>query len=330
MLQILVNPRYDFIRVRRWAYLVSALFVLLSVLHVAYSGGLRYGIDFAGGTLIQVRFERPVSVADVRGALDRVQLGESVIQEFGDPHEHLIRVGGGGTQRLAETARLVQEGLRAAGLPAFEVRRLESVEPQVSADLQRQAVQAVFWGVVGILVYTAIRFDFKGGVAAILALVHDVVVSIGALSLTGREMSLPVLAALLTIVGFSINDTIVTFDRIRENRGRGVRKGETLADVVNTAINQTLSRTILTSLTVFMVVVVLFVFGGEVLEDFAFALLVGVVTGTYSSVFVAAPIIVDWEGWLQSRQRKPKKAVGRVGAVPPGRAKEGVAKAPER
>jgi preprotein translocase SecF subunit len=199
-------------------------------------------------------------------------------------------------------------------LPGFEVRRLEFVGPQVGRDLQWQAFQAVLWGMVGILVYTAIRFDFKGGVAAIIALIHDVLVSVSALSLTGREMSLPVLAALLTIVGYSINDTIVVFDRIREHRGRGVRKGETLAAVINTAINQTLSRTILTSLTVFLVVVVLYLFGGEVLRDFAFVLLVGVVTGTYSSVFVAAPIIVDWEAWIQARERTGKKAVAKAGA----------------
>ena len=167
---------------------------------------------------------------------------------------------------------------------------------------------------VATLVYTAIRFDYKGGVAAIIALIHDVLVSVGALSLAGREMSLPVLAALLTIVGYSINDTIVTYDRIRENRGRGIRKGESLADVVNAAINQTLSRTILTSLTVFLVVVVLYVFGGEVLRDFAFVLLVGVVTGTYSSIFVAAPIIVDWEAWSQARERHGKKRVAKAGA----------------
>jgi preprotein translocase SecF subunit len=143
---------------------------------------------------------------------------------------------------------------------------------------------------------------------------HDVIISVGAMSLAHREMSLPVLAALLTIVGFSINDTIVTFDRIRENRGRGLRKGETLADVVNAAINQTLSRTVLTSLTVFLVVAVLFVFGGEVLRDFAFVLLVGVVVGTYSTVFVAAPIVLDWETWSQRRQPGGKKAVVKVGA----------------
>jgi preprotein translocase SecF subunit len=186
------------------------------------------------------------------------------------------------------------------------------VGPQVGQDLQWQAVYAVLAGMAGILIYTAVRFDFKGGVAAIIALFHDVLVALSAISLTNREMSLPILAALLTIVGYSINDTIVVFDRIREHRGRGVRKGETLADVINTAINQTLSRTILTSLTVFLVVAVLYVFGGEVLRDFAFALLVGVVTGTYSSIFVAAPIIVDWEAWLQTRERRGKKAVAKA------------------
>jgi preprotein translocase SecF subunit len=313
MLQIFVNTRYDFVRWRHWAYLISAIAIAVSLAHIAYSGGLRYGIDFSGGTLVQVRFEQPTSVDAVRGALGRVQAGESVIQEFGDAQEYLIRVPVG-SETLEEISKRIDAGLRQAGLPGFEVRRLEFVGPQVGRDLQWDAVQAVLWGMVGILIYTAVRFDFKGGVAAILALMHDVVISLGALSLTHREMSLPVLAALLTIVGFSINDTIVTFDRIRENRGRGLRKGESLADVINAAINQTLSRTILTSLTVFLVVAVLFVFGGEVLRDFAFTLLVGVVTGTYSTIFVAAPIILDWETWSQPRQRGGKKAVVKAGA----------------
>jgi len=313
MLQVFVNTRYDFIHKRRLAYLVSAVVVLVSLLHIAWSGGLRYGIDFSGGTLIQTRFERPATVEAVRKALGGVQLGESVIQEFGDAREYLIRVPTGSGDLEAVRVR-IEGGLRQAGLPAFELRRLEYVGPQVGRDLQLQAIYAVLAGMAGILIYTAIRFDFKGGVAAIIALVHDVVVSLGALSITHREMSLPVLAALLTIIGYSINDTIVTFDRIREVRGRGLRKGETLEDIVNTSINQTLSRTVLTSLTVFLVVVVLYVAGGEVLRDFAFALLVGVVTGTYSSIFVAAPIIVDWEAWSQGRDRAAKKTVAKAGA----------------
>jgi preprotein translocase SecF subunit len=312
MLQIFVNTRYDFIGKRRWAYLLSAAVTLAGLLHIGYKGGLQYGIDFAGGTLLQIRFERAVTVEAVRSALDRVRLGESVIQQFGDAQEYLIRVpAGSGT--LEDVSKRVDSGLKEAGLPKFEVRRLEFVGPQVGKDLQWQAFYAVLAGMAGILVYTAFRFDFKGGVAAIIALVHDVLVALAGISLTNREMSLPVMAALLTIVGYSINDTIVVYDRIREHRGRGLRKGETLPDVINTAINQTLSRTVLTSLTVFLVVAVLFVFGGEVLRDFAFALLVGVVTGTYSSIFVAAPIIVDWEAWSQARQRRGKKAVAKAG-----------------
>jgi len=166
----------------------------------------------------------------------------------------------------------------------------------VGRDLQLQALYAVLAGMIGILIYVAIRFDFRGGVISIAALAHDVIVTLGAISLTNREMSLPVLAALLTIVGYSINDTIVVFDRIRENRGRGLRRGQSVADLVNNAINQTLSRTILTSFTTFVSAVVLLLFGGEVLHDFAFALVVGVVTGTYSSV-AAATLVMDWELW---------------------------------
>ncbi|HWC01897.1 MAG TPA: protein translocase subunit SecF [Methylomirabilota bacterium] len=313
MLQILVNPQFDFVRWRRWAYVISAVAILIGLAHITYSGGLRYGIDFSGGTLLQVRFERPTTVDDVRAALARVQAGESIIQGFGDAQEYLIRVPVG-SHTLEEISKRIDGGLRQAGLPGFEVRRLEFVGPQVGRDLQWDAVQAVLWGMVGILIYTAMRFDFKGGVAAILALLHDVVIALGAMSIAHREMSLPVLAALLTIVGFSINDTIVTFDRIRENRGRGLRRGETLGDVINAAINQTLSRTILTSLTVFLVVVVLFIFGGEVLRDFAFVLLVGVIAGTYSTIFVAAPIILDWENWSQAGQRGGKKTVVKAGA----------------
>src|SRR2546429_3689876 len=158
----------------------------------------------------------------------------------------------------------------------------------------------------GILIYTAIRFDFRGGVAAIIALIHDVLVALAGISVTQREMSLPVLAALLTIVGYSINDTIVVFDRIRETRAKGIRKGQTWAELVNGAMNQTLSRTVLTSFTVFLSALVLFLFGGEVLRDFSYALIVGVVTGTYSSI-AAASLVMDWETWSRARARSGGK-----------------------
>jgi preprotein translocase subunit SecF len=309
MLQIFTHANYDFVGKRRYAYAISIVFTLIGLIHIAWMGGLRAGIDFSGGTLMQVRFEQPVRVAQIRAALDRVNLGSAVIQQYGDPREFLIRMQLTG-EPLEQLTRRTRETL-ASTVGGLEVRRVESVGPQVGRDLQFQALYAVLAGMAGIMIYVAFRFDFKGGVASVIALVHDVLIVLGAISLTNREMSLPVLAALLTIVGYSINDTIVVFDRIRENRGKAQKKGQTIADVFNTAMNQTLSRTMLTSLTVFLVVAVLYVFGGEVLRDFAFALLVGVITGTYSSVFVAAPIVVDWENWAQGRGRV-KKAVAKA------------------
>ncbi len=308
MLQIFTHADYDFIGKRRIAYAISIVFTLLGLAHIAYKGGLQAGIDFTGGTLMQVRFEQPVRVDQIRTALDRINLGQAVIQQYGDVREYLIRTQLTVGEPLEQLTRRTREAL-AAAVGTLEVRRVESVGPQVGHDLQLQALYAVLAGMAGILIYVAFRFDFKGGVAAVIALIHDVLVVLGGISLANREMSLPVLAALLTIVGYSINDTIVVFDRIRENRGKTQKKGRTIAEVFNAAINQTLSRTILTSLTVFLVVVVLYVLGGEVLRDFAFALLIGVVTGTYSSVFVAAPIVVDWENWAQSRGRVKKAAV---------------------
>jgi len=295
MLQIFVNARYDFVGKRRWFYFASLAAVAVSLISIAAHRGLNYGIDFTGGALIQIRYDKPVTVAQVRQGLDELKLGSAVIQQFGDAREYLIRLPET-EQKAAEISSRIQAALGKAAGAQVEIRRLEFVGPQVGRDLQLQALYAVLAGMIGILIYVAIRFDFRGGVISIAALAHDVIVTLGAISLTNREMSLPVLAALLTIVGYSINDTIVVFDRIRENRGRGLRRGQSVADLVNNAINQTLSRTILTSFTTFLSAVVLLLFGGEVLHDFAFALVVGVVTGTYSSV-AAATLVMDWELW---------------------------------
>jgi preprotein translocase subunit SecF len=299
MLQIFVNADYDFVGKRRWFYVASLAAVAVALLSIAAHRGLNYGIDFTGGTLIQVRYDKPVTVEQVRQGLDELKLGSAVIQQFGDAREYLMRLPES-EQKTGEISARIQGALGRAAGAQVEIRRVEFVGPQVGRDLQLQALYAVLAGMVGILIYVAIRFDFRGGVISIAALAHDVIVALGALSITNREMSLPVLAALLTIVGYSINDTIVVFDRIRENRGRGLRKGQTLPDLVNGAINQTLSRTILTSFTVFLSAFVLYLFGGEVLHDFAFALLVGVITGTYSSI-AAASLVMDWE--LSGRQR---------------------------
>lgn len=315
MIEVFKAPNFDFIGKRRWAYVVSLVFIATGLVSIWVQGGLRYGIDFSGGTLIQARFEKPVPVDRIRGALDQIKLGESVIQEFGDPREFIFRLPL--TEVPAEEmTRRVQEALaKDPALGRVEIRRLEFVGPQVGRDLQLQALWAVLWGMAGILIYVAIRFDLKGGVASIAAIVHDVLVCLGAMSVTGREMSLPVLAALLTIIGYSVNDTIVAYDRIRENRGKGFKKGISFAEQINTAINQTLSRTVLTALTVFFSTIVLFLFGGKVLEDLAFVLTVGVITGTYSTIYIAGALIVDWTAWAEGRARRGKKAVAKAGSA---------------
>ena len=312
MIQLFRDSSYDFIGRRRWAYLVSAAFIVLGLASVTLKGGLRYGIDFSGGTLIQVRFAEAPAIDRIRKTLAEIRLGESVIQEFGDRHEFILRLPLADLS-AEEVTRRVQDALgRDGGLGKFEIRRVEFVGPQVGRDLQVQALYAVGLGLLGILIYVAFRFDLKGGVASIIAIIHDVLVSMGAISLTDREISLPVLAAFLTIIGYSVNDTIVAYDRIRENRGKGVKKGQSFAEQINVAINQTLSRTVLTAVTTFIATAVLFFFGGKVLEDFAFALTVGVVTGTYSTIYIAGAIIVDWTNWAEARARQSRKAAARA------------------
>jgi preprotein translocase subunit SecF len=312
MIQLFANPNYDFIGKRRWAYVVSAIFILIGLVSLISKGGLRYDIDFAGGSLVQVRFEQAPRVAEIRQSLAAIGLETAIIQEFGDPQEFIIRLPLG-DKDSTEVTRQIQEALGGNGtLGAFEVRRVEFVGPQVGRDLQLQATYAVIAAAVGILLYIALRFDLKGGVAAVVAVVHDVLVSVGALSLTDREFSLPVLAAILTIIGYSVNDTIVAYDRLRENRARLGVRGRPFAEQINTAINQTLSRTVLTAVTTFFATALLYAFGGKVLEDFAFALVVGVVTGTYSTIYIAGALIVDWTRYVEGRVRGSKKAVAKA------------------
>ena len=309
MIELFRNPNYDFIGKRKWAYIVSIAVTLLGLLTLAARGGLRYDIDFTGGTLIQGRFEQPPAIAKIRASLATIQLGESIIQEFGDAREFIIRLPlvAVGSEEIARRVQAALGGDSALG--KFEIRRVEFVGPQVGRELQLQAVYLVLAGLVWIALYLAFRFDLRGGVAAVVAVFHDVIVCLGALSITNREFSLPVLAALLTIIGYSVNDTIVAYDRLRENRGKFVPKGRTFAQQMNDAVNQTLSRTVLTSLTTFFSAAVLLFFGGKTLEDFAFVLFVGVITGTYSTTYIAAALVVDWTNYVEGRLRRGKKAV---------------------
>ena len=312
MIQLFRSPNYNFIGRRRWAYVLSAIVMVVGLGSLAVRG-LRYDIDFTGRPLVQMRFEQPPTVAAIRAGLARIQLGDSVIQEFGETREYIVRMPLTTVSSEELTRRVTSALAQEGSLGAFEIRRVEFVGPQVGRELQLQAIYAVLCGMVGILVYIAWAFkSLKGGVAAIAAVFHDIVVCMGALSLSGREFSLPVLAALLTIIGYSVNDTIVAYDRLRENRSKFIPKGKTFAEQMNDAINQTLSRTVLTALTTFFATGVLLAFGGKTLEDFAFVLFIGVVTGTYSTIYIAGAVIVDWTEAAEGRVAKRKKAVAKA------------------
>jgi len=295
----------DFMSKRTVAFLVSAAMILISIISLALHGGPNYGIDFAGGTLVQVRFTTSVTVGDIRAALNEAGLSGGLVQRFGAEGraEYLIRLQTTSSD-LEGLATTISEALSTRfGKDTVEIRRTEMVGPKVGKDLRQKGINAIIFALLGILIYISWRFEFRFAVGAVLALAHDVIISVGALSLANKEFSLPVLAALLTIVGYSLNDTIVVYDRIRENMRR-MRK-QPFAQLVNSSINETLSRTILTSATTLIVVVILFVMGGGVIHDFTFTLLVGIVVGTYSSIFVASPIVIIWQRWF------PKKVGGR-------------------
>lgn len=288
------GTKIDFIGKMRYAVALSIILIVIGIGAMILKGGLNYGIDFAGGTLVELRFKNEPSIDKVRNSLKKIELGESIIQQFGDPKDILIRVEKS-TEALEGLGDKIKKSVEADFQgEAVEIRRVEMVGPQVGKDLQWKALLAIFYSMLGIVAYVAWRFQFKWGIAAIIALAHDVLITLGAFAITGREFTLPVLAAVLTIVGFSINDTIVTFDRVRENLR--LKNKETFESIVNISINETLSRTFLTSLTVLVVTIVLFIYGGEVIHDFAFALLVGFVAGAYSSIYIAAPILIFWKG----------------------------------
>ncbi|MDP8299212.1 MAG: protein translocase subunit SecD [Candidatus Tantalella remota] len=288
MLHFFSQPNIQFVKIRKIMYIFSIVVILFGMSLFLSRGAKNYGIDFTGGALQQFRFTEVVPVQDVRGVLSDIGLGESSIQQFGEGKEFIVRSFSGKTEQIVEGFN------ERFGKGSFEVMRVESVGPAVGADLRRAAVKALIFAMIGICIYISFRFEFRFAITAIIALMHDVLVSLGMIALTGREISLPVIAALLTIVGYSINDTIVLLDRIREDL-KYMRKASQ-EEIINTSINQTLSRTVLTSLTTLLVVMALFVFGGKVINDFSFVLLVGVIVGTYSSIFIASPLLIDWPG----------------------------------
>jgi preprotein translocase subunit SecF len=279
---------------------LSAILILIGIVSVIIHGGLKYGIDFAGGTLVQLKFEKPPAIEEIRDGLKTIGLGDSTIQEFGSKNHILIRVQRS-EEKLEEVGTQVKNSLAGKfNSEAIVVERVEMVGPKVGRDLREKAVLSIIYAIIGIVIYISWRFELQYAIAAIIALIHDVLVTMGAFSLYDKEFTLVIVAAFLTIIGYSLNDTIVVFDRIRENMRR---KGKTpLVEVINNSINQTLSRTILTSGTTLLVVVALFFLGGEIIHDFSFALLVGVMVGTYSSIFIASVFLVYWAERAQTKR----------------------------
>jgi preprotein translocase subunit SecF len=287
-------------------FFFSIALVILSMVYLVLRGGPNLGIDFAGGTSVQIRFKQATTVDKIRVALTSINMENSVIQQIGtkNDNEFLLRTEMS-TSDLKGLHDKIEESLLAAyGKGSFEMRKVEVVGPKAGKDLRQKGLLALFFALLGMLVYITWRFEFRYALGGIIALVHDVIVSVGVFTILGREFTLTVIAALLTIIGYSINDTIVVFDRIRENVRKNPRQG--LGEVINISINQTLSRTILTSFTVFIVVVSLYVFGGTVINDFAFVLIVGVIVGTYSSIFIASPLVLVWESFNPSKKIKKK------------------------
>ena len=290
MFQIKLVPErtsIPFVNWRRPAMACSAVLVVLSLI-MAFSPGLNFGIDFRGGILVEVQTEGPANLSDMRGKMGGLGLGEVSLQEFGAADTVLIRI----EKQLGDAAaqQVAVSKVRAALGESVDYRRTEFVGPKVSGELIEAGAIAILLAVVLMLIYIWFRFEWHFGVGAVVALVHDVALSVGMFAVTQMEFNLSTIAALLTIVGYSINDTVVVYDRVRESLRK--YKAKSLPDVLNLAINDTLSRTTMTSVTTLLALVVLFIFGGAVIQGFVFAMIWGVIVGTYSSIFIAAPLLI--------------------------------------
>ncbi len=300
----LIKPgvNIDFVGKMKYAMMLSALLIIIGIGAIVYHGGLNLGIDFAGGSIIQVKFSKNVSADHIRSALKSTKLENSTIQQFG-VNEFLIRTHESfSDQKMLDVN--VKQPLSAMFSQDFEIRRVEVVGSKVSSDFSRKAIIAVIFSWLAILVYVTWRFEFRYAAGGILALVHDTLIVIGAVAFMNMEFTINILAVLVFVIGFSINDTIVTLDRIREIVKRNTN--QKLGDIINLAINETLSRTILTSLTVFFTVLALYIFGGAVIRDFAFAMLIGTVVGTYSTIYIACTSVLFFENLQLAKMKRNK------------------------
>ena len=301
-MRIVKDTNIDFMSRTFIASCISALFILVGAVSLITNGGPKLSIDFKGGTLVAVNFTEPVDINKIRSSLSSVSIdgqnfdfSKEEIKHFGDESNVAIRIASMENEpprfanRVSESLASIYPDLLPSKKSDF-ILSIDKVGPKVGAELSSDAVLAILYALGFILIYISIRFEFKYAIGAIAALTHDVLITLGVFSILGYEISLAVIAAFLTIVGYSLNDTIVIFDRVRENVKSS--KGSSMESVINQSINDSLSRTIVTSLTTFLVVLILFLVGGEVIHTFSFAMIVGVVIGTYSSIFVASPIVI--------------------------------------
>lgn len=286
------------------ALIFSLILIAIGLGSLIIKGGPRYGIDFEGGTLVQIQFFTKVDISELRVALSNLAIEGLSVQEFGEKeaNEYLITMKKttGELEGLSDKIKAALE--KRFGSESLDIRRVEMVGPKVGKDLRRKGMSAVIFSLLGMLIYIWWRFELRFGVGAIICLMHDVIITLGALSITDKPIDLPIIAALLTVVGYSVNDTIIISDRIRENLKKMIR--ERLREIVNKSINQTLSRTCITVGTTLVVVTSLFFLGGEVIHDFAFTLIVGICIGTYSSIFIASPLLIVWERLFPKKKRR--------------------------
>ncbi len=282
------NKVYDFMGKRIPFLGLSSLLVIASIV-LLLTKGVNFGIDFVGGTIVQVKYDKKAPIKDIRSTLKSTSYANASITEFGSPEEVVIRITGSSSDLANDIGDEMTQILKSTG--KFEIRRVDIVGPKVGGELREKGIMALCLSLLVILAYVSFRFEWRFAVASIFALAHDVIIALGAISLFNIEVNLDILAAILTILGYSLNDTIIVFDRIRE--GVQTSKEKILNKVVNESVSRTLSRTTLTSLTTFFVVATLFFFGGEIIHGFAFTMLVGVIVGTYSSIFVAASFLVQ-------------------------------------
>lgn len=317
-MNFLSNTNIDFISKRKIAFIISALLIVAGIISIMLNGGMKLGIDFTGGTLLEFDFTPtdpttpPVEIQDIRDILSQKGFSDAVIQEFGNPNIILVKIKASDKPKEDEDTliNLLREDFPDYAGNKSEVeflRRSEHVGAKIGEELRGRSALAILIALLGIIIYIWWRFELTFGFAAVLALFHDVVITLGLLSIFGMEISIAVIGALLAIVGYSLNDTIVLFVRIREDLK--IYRKESYTSIINHSINEVLSRTVITSFTTLMVVLSLYIFGGEVIRDFAFTLLCGVLVGTYSSIFIASPVLVAYRNWKSKHSEKKRRRI---------------------